>query len=48
MLSKIGKGLAIFFLIWGLLESEDFRETIKVAELVYICYILYEICKRLG
>ena len=48
MLSKICSGLAIFFIVWALLESEDFRDSVKVAELAYICYILYEICKRLG
>jgi hypothetical protein len=48
MLSNIVKALAIFFIVWGLLESEDFRDTMIVAELVYVCYILYEICKRLG
>lgn len=48
MLSNIVKALAIFFIVWALLESEDFRDGVKVAELAYICYILYEICKRLG
>lgn len=48
MLSKICSGLAIFFIVWGLFESEDFRDVVKVVELAYICYILYEICKRFG
>ena len=48
MLSNIVKALAILFIVWGLLESEDFRDTMIVAELAYVCYILCEICKRLG
>lgn len=48
MLFKICSGLAIFFITWALLESEGFRDGVKVAELAYICYILSEICKRFG
>lgn len=48
MLSKIVAGLAIGFITWALLESEGFRDGIKVVELAFICYILYEIYKRLG
>ena len=48
MLSKIAIGLTICFITWALLESEGFRDDIKVAELAFICYILYEIYKVLS
>lgn len=48
MLSKIAIGLTITFITWGLLESEGFRDVVKVAELAFICYILYEIYKVLS
>lgn len=48
MLYKIAIGLTICFITWALLESEGFRDGIKVAELAFICYILYEIYKVLS
>ena len=47
MLSKIAIGLTMGFITWALLEYEGFRDGIKVAELAFICYILYEIYKVL-
>ena len=48
MLFQIAMGLIICLIIWALLESEGFRDGIKVAELAFICYILYEIYKVLS
>lgn len=48
MLSKIAIGLTITFVTWVFLESEVFRDGVKVVELAFICYILYEIYKVLS
>lgn len=48
MLQKIGIIIVVFFLTWYFLESEGFRDGIKVVELAFICYILYEIYKVLN
>lgn len=47
MFIKICKGIFIFFIVVAIFESESFRDIVKIGELAYICYILYEICIRL-